>query len=199
MRKFAFLISVCTLFVSVELAHAQQIDLAAGGNTLISTKNTTASQTYFGPPEKGGTYPSVSVDRIRKNHYGYGAEVAFRYHYALYNHYQEFRPIIYDFNGLYSTHVAKKTTANFMAGAGGQTVIFYSPYGNCLYTAGCSTHLDSTHFLFHLGASVQYRVWRNLFLRPEAHYYYIFNNTDEFHSNHVFRFGASVGYTFHTD
>jgi hypothetical protein len=199
LRKFAFLISVCVLFVSAELAHAQQFDVAVGGNTLISTKNTTASQTYLAPPEKAGTYPSVSIDRIFKNHFGYSAEFAFRYHYALYNYYQQFRPVIYDVNGLYSTHVAKRTTANFMAGVGGQTVLFYSPYGSCLYTTGCSTHLDTNHFLAHLGAGVQYRLWRNFFVRPEAHYYRIFNNTNEFHSDNVLRVGASIGYTFHRD
>lgn len=199
MRKFAFLVLVCVVSVFADLAHAQQFDVAVGGNILESAKNTTASQVYLAPPEKGGLYPSVSVDRIRKNHFGYSAEVAFRYHYALYNYYQQFRPLIYDVNGLYSTHVAKRTTANFMAGIGGQTVLFYSPYGNCLYTTGCSTHLDSTHFLAHLGAGVQYRVWRNFFVRPEAHYYRIFNNADEFHSDNVIRVGASIGYTFHTN
>jgi len=199
LRKFAFLISVGVLFVSAELAHAQQFDVAAGGGTLMSTKNTTASQTYLPPPEKGGLYPNVSIDRIRKNHYGYNAEVSFRYHYALYNHYQQFRPVIYDFNALYTTHLAKKTTGILMAGAGGQTTLFYSPYGNCFYTAGCSTHVNSTHLLFHFGGEVQYRVWRNVFLRPEAHYYYIINNTDEFHSGNILRVGASIGYTFHTD
>jgi hypothetical protein len=182
-----------------DLAHAQQFDVAAGAGTLISTKNTSASQAYLAPPEKSGTYPSVSVDRIFKNHFGYSAEVSYRYHYALYNHYQQFRPVIYDFNALYATHVAKRTTGLLMAGAGGQTVIFYSPYGACYYTAGCSTHLDSNHFLLHFGGGIQYRVWRNFFVRPEGHYYHIFNNTNEFHSDNVLRLGASIGYTFHRD
>jgi len=199
LRKFASLMLVCALPVFAALAHAQQIDVAIGGGTLISTKNTTASLTYLPPPEKGGTYPSVSIDRIFKNHFGYSAEVAYRYHQQLYNNYQQFRPIIYDFNAVYARTVAKKTTANLMAGAGGQTVRFYNPYGNCGYSSGCTTHLNSNHFLLHFGVGVQYTVWRNFFVRPEAHFYRIINNTTDFHSDNVLRVGASVGYTFHRD
>jgi len=32
-------------------------------------------------------------------------------------------------------------------------------------------------------------------VRPEAHYYFIPNNY-QFHSDHVFRIGGSIGYTF---
>lgn len=197
--KFALLMSVYALLGCAALAHAQQIDLAVGGNILESTKNTTASQAYLPPPEKGGLYPSVSFDRIFKNHFGYGAEVAFRYHYGLYNYYQQFRPVVYDFNAMYAPRLAKRTNADLMAGVGGQSVLFYNPYGACYYPSGCTTHLNSNHFLLHLGGGIQYRVWRNLFFRPEAHYYRILNNTTVFHSDNVFRVGASIGYTFHID
>jgi hypothetical protein len=197
--KFALLMPVCAFLVFTALAHAQQFDVAVGGGTLVSTKNTTASQTYLAPPEKGGTYPSVSIDRIFKNHFGYSAEVAVRYHYAIYNNYQQFRPILYDFNAVYARPVAKKTSAQVMAGIGGERVQFYSPYGNCPYASGCMTHLDSNHFLMHIGGGVQYSVWRKFFVRPEAHLYRIVNNTVDFHSDNVFRVGVSIGYTFHTD
>jgi hypothetical protein len=197
---------VCALPVFTALAHAQQIDVAIGAGILESTKNTSASQAYLPPPEKGGIYPSVSIDRIFKNHFGYSAELAYRYHYALYNNYQQFRPFIYDFNAVYARRLtgfgprmADRATGNLMAGAGGQTVLFYSPHYYCGYSAGCSTHLDSNHFLLHLGGGIQYRVWRDFFVRPEAHYYRIVNNTVDFHSDNVLRVGASIGYTFHRE
>ena len=84
-----------------------------------------------------------------------------------------------------------------LAGAGGQSVIFYNPFGGCGYPA-CNTHLNSNHFLLHAGFGLRYRLWRNFFVRPEANYYRIFNNTADFHSDNVLRLGASVGYTFHT-
>lgn len=190
--------SVCACLGFAALAHAQQFDVAVGAGILESTKNTNASLTYLPPPEKGGLYPSVSIDRIFNNHFGYSAEVAVRYKQGIYDNYQKYRPFLYDFNAVFAPHLAKKTTAELMAGVGGQTVLFYRPY-SCPYASGCTTHLDSNHLLLHLGAGIQYRVWRNIFVRPEAHYYYIVNNTEQFHSANVLRLGASVGYTFHRD
>jgi len=46
-----------------------------------------------------------------------------------------------------------------------------------------------------IGADVRYTAWRHFFVRPEAHFYRIFNN-NEFHSGNVLRLGVSVGYTF---
>jgi hypothetical protein len=198
--------SVCTLLVVAALAHAQQVDVFAGGNTLFSTQNNNASLTYLPPPERGGVYPSAGFDRIFKNGFGYDAEFAFRYKEGNYNGYQQYRPVLYDFNLVFAPHlnpfparVAKRTSTIFTIGAGGETVLYYNPYGNCGYPAGCSTHLDSNHFLFHMSGGFNYRVWRKFFVRPEANYYRIFNNTTDFHSDNVLRLGASIGYTFHTD
>lgn len=193
------LLFACAFLALSALVHAQQVDLAVGAGILISTKNTSASQTYLAPPEKGGIYPSVSVTRIRKSRLGYNAELAFRYKEGIYNNFQQFRPFIYDANAVFAPRLGKRIIGELMAGAGGQTVRFNEPPGGCPYASGCSTHLDSTHFLLHVGGGVQYRVWRNFFVRPEAHYYRILNNTDEFHSDNVLRVGASVGYTFHTE
>ena len=84
-----------------------------------------------------------------------------------------------------------------MAGAGVESVLFYE-HGTCGLTGGgCRTHVDSNHFLLHAGFGVRYYAWRSVFIRPEVHYYFIPNNF-EFHSDNVFRIGASVGYTFGT-
>jgi hypothetical protein len=194
------LMSVCAFlpFAFATLAHAQQFDFAVGGATLFSTKNTTASQAYLPPPEKGGLYPSLSIERVFKNHYGYSAEVAFRYHEGSYNGYQKYRPVIYDINGVYNSRLAKKYTADFQAGLGGQSTFFYSPSGSCLYS-GCATHLDSNRFLLHAGFGLRYALFHRLFVRPEANYYRIINNTTDFHSDNVLRLGASIGYTFPRD
>ena len=196
MRKFARVPLVCAVLLFATFGHAQQFDVAVGGSTLMSTQNTTASLAYLPPPEKVGLYPSVSIDRIFKNHFGYNAEFSFRYHKGIYNNFQEYRPYLYDFNALYGRRVAKKTTAELMAGAGGQTTLFYNLSGSCGYSSGCAARVNSTHFLMHVGGGISYNVWRNFFVRPEAHYYRIINNTTDFHSDNVLRLGASVGYTF---
>lgn len=196
MRKFALIPSACAVLLLVTLARAQQVDVALGAGILLSTKNSNASEAFLPPPEKGGLYPSFSFDRIFKNHYGYSGEIATVYKDQVYNGFQEYRPIFYDVNGVYTYRLRKRLNADFMAGIGGERVLFYSPSGNCSFSGGCTTHLDANHLLFHLGADIRYTMWRRFFVRPEAHLYRIVNNTTDFHSDNVLRVGASIGYTF---
>ncbi len=195
MRKFALVLTVCAVVPFATAAHAQQVDVALGAGILLSTTNLSASQAYLPPAEKGGIYPSFSIDRIRPNRFGYNAEVAFSYKQQGYNGFQNYRPIFYDLNVVFAPHVAKRIDADFMAGAGGERVLFYSPSGFCFFPGGCSTALNSNHFLFHLGAGVRYSFFRRFFVSPEANFYHIVNNV-EFHSDNVLRVGASIGYRF---
>jgi hypothetical protein len=186
----------CAFVGFASSARAQQFDLGAGASTLWSSKNTTASVGYLPPPEKGGNYPSVFVQYTGKKHLGFAAEGSFRYHEGLYNAFQPYRPVLYDLNAVYAApHLANRTTGDFMAGIGAQTLLFYNAPGSCLIpTGGCRIFINSTHFLVHAGAGVRYYVWRDFFIRPEVHWYIIPNNF-EFHSDHVFRIGASIGHT----
>jgi len=197
LRKFALLTFVFAIILSATFAHAQQFDLAAGAGILFSAKNLNASEAYPPPAEKGGIYPSVTLDRLFGNHFGYSAEVSTVYKRQLYNDYQEYRPFFYDVNGAWGPHLTKKFSGLFTAGFGGETLIFYNP-GQCFYSSGCTTHLNSNHFLLHAGAGINYRFLRQFFVRPEANLYRIFNN-DQFHSDNVLRLGASIGYTFHRE
>ena len=174
---------------------AQQVDFAVGGNSLWSAKNTTAAVVFLPPAEKGGVYPSATLQYLSPRHLGLSAEITTRYHRGIYNDFQPYRPFLYDINALYSPRMAENITGDFMAGVGGQTVLFYNEVGNCnLIAGGCRISINSTHLLFHAGAGVKYYFWRNFFARPEAHWYYVVNNT-QFHSNNVFRVGVSVGHT----
>jgi hypothetical protein len=195
LRKFALIPSTCAVLLCTALASAQQVDVAVGDSILFSTKNPNASEAFLPPAEKGGLYPSFSFDRIFKNHYGYGAELATSYKQENYNGFQGYRPIFYDVNALFAPHIRNRTDVDLMAGVGGERVLFYSPSGSCNFSVGCTTHLDANHLLFHVGTDVRYRVWKHFFVRPEAHLYHIVNNA-EFHSDNVLRVGGSIGYTF---
>lgn len=193
MRGFGLVVFACMLLAST--VSAQQVDFAVGGGTLWSPKNSTALIGFIPPPEKGGVYPSATLQYLSPRNLGFSAEFAFRYHRAIYNDFQPYRPFLYDVNAVYATTFPKKIAGNFMAGVGGQTVLFYNEFGNCnLLAGGCRVNLNSTHLMFHAGAGVKYYFWRDFFARPEAHWYYIINNT-QFHSNNVFRVGVSVGHT----
>lgn len=170
--------------------------MAVGGSTLFSTKLNTASQAFLPPPEKGGTYASASAQYIRKDRRGLNIEVVTRAKQGLYNGFQRYRPVLYDVNGVFAPRLRPGLRANFLAGFGGQSLIFYNQTAPCHNGTGiCPFSVSSTHLLVHAGAGLRYTFWGNFFVRPEVHYYHVFNNT-EFHSDNVFRMGASVGYTF---
>jgi hypothetical protein len=184
------------LAVLTTFARGQQVDVMAGGSTLFSSKPTNASLAYPPPADKGGLYTGGAIQFVRANHFGLNVETAFRYDKALYNGFQRYRPVLYDVNALYTRDIRTRSSADLMAGIGGERVIFYNEFNTCSPAFGnCPTLISSNHFLMHLGGGVRYYVWRNFFLRPEAHYYYVVNN-HEFHSNNLFRAGVSIGYSF---
>ena len=178
----------------VSFAPAQQIDLAGGASTLWSPGPLTASQAFPPPAESGGLYANASLQYLGEKRLGLNIEGAFRAKEGLYNGYQYYRPILYDVNAVYARRMATKIRGDFMAGVGGETLVFYRQT-NCNYGSGCTTNVNNTHFLLHAGVGVRYYFWRTFFVRPEAHYYFIPNNF-EFHSDHVFRVGGSIGHTF---
>jgi hypothetical protein len=184
----------CTLLTLAGRGFAQQVDFAVGGSTLWSPQNTTAAIGFLPPAEKGGVYPSVTLQFLSERHRGFNAELAFRDKKAIYNDFQPYRPFLYDVNAVYAPRFDERMSGDFMAGVGGQTVLFYNEFGLCPVN-GCRINLNSTHLLFHAGAGVKYYFWRNFFARPEAHWYYVVNNT-QFHSNNVLRIGVSIGHTF---
>lgn len=196
MRRFVFFTFAWGFLLYSGFARAQHVDFAVGGSTVWSPKNVTAETGFLPPSEKGGVYPGASLQYILPNHFGFNVEGAFRYHKTFYNDFQPYRPIFYDVNGVFAPRLSHKFSADFMAGVGGETVLFYTELNSCTALAqGCRSFVNSNHFLVHFGADVRFYAWRNFFVRPEVHWNFIPNNF-EFHSRNVFRMGASVGYTF---
>lgn len=182
------------LAVFASFAHAQRIDVAGGISTVLSSKPDTASLAFLPPAERGGAYPSASVQFLLTKHFGINGEVAVRAKHSLYNGYQEYRPAFYDVNAVYAPRISDQSSADLMAGVGGETLIFYNRFASCTF-ANCPVSINSNHFLAHAGVAVRYYFRGNFFFRPELHYYHVMNNV-EFHSDHLFRAGASIGYTF---
>jgi hypothetical protein len=187
---------VFTLTLAANL-HAQQFDAAFGFGTV---KAPAASNGF--PSESGGLYVSFSGNVILKHHIGFGGEVSPRISQAPYGinnsafsgvlHY---RPIFYDFNAVYGlTSVKKKIGGDIMAGIGGQDLRFYTGTYQCNFT-GCTNYISSNAFAWHFGADFRYYVWGHAFIRPEAHYYIVHNNSF-FNNNNVSRYAISIGYSF---
>ena len=194
MRKSVLLSVVCTLFVFGSVVFAQQADVAFGVGTTMAPAYNTSSQTYGLQSEKGGAYPAFSGDVIFKHRIGFSFDVAWRAKQAIYNGYQPYRPIFYDFNAVFQPRLSKKIGADLMAGIGGESIRFYTNYYTCSYFGGCINYISSNHFMGHIGGGLRYYFWGHVFFRPEAHLYLI-NNNQEFNSGKVARVGASIGYT----
>lgn len=197
MRKFAFFATVFSIFLTASLASAQQGDAMFGFGTLMSPGAAQCSTLTLTCPEKGGLYPNVSADVIFHRRIGFGFDAAWRGSQGAYGGSggQPFRPILFDFNGVYQPRLGKKVGLDLMGGVGFQSTRFYG-YTNtvsCNYFYACYT--SSNHFLVDVGGGVRYYVWGHVFVRPEVHYYKVFNNTDDFTSGNLVRVGASIGYT----
>src|SRR5579863_5600398 len=203
LRKFAFFATVFAILLIPSLSSAQQADAMIGFGTTLATgtSNTTACISTFTSncvgPEKGGLYTTLSGDVIFHKRIGFNFEANWRTKQGLDNANggQYYRPILFDFNGVYQPRISKKVGADLMGGIGWQTTRFYQ-FTN---TVSCidfnSCYVSNNHFLVHVGAGLRYYVWGNVFFRPEVHLYHILNNTDVFTNNNVIRVGASIGYT----
>ncbi len=201
MKKLAFLATVFAFIMLPNLASAQQGDAMLGFGTLVSPGATECNAITFTCPEKGGLYINLGADVIFHRRMGFGFDAAWKASQGAYGGAggQPFRPILFDFNGVYQPRLGKKVGADLMGGIGWQSTRFYGyqPTSNCLYFGAC--YQSSNHFLIDLGAGVRYYAYGHFFIRPEVRYYKIFNNTTDFTSGNVIRLGASIGYTIGPD
>jgi hypothetical protein len=195
LKKLSLVATASMLFLWASAAHAQ-MDFAFGVSTISSPAyNSTASVSY--PPQSltGGVYPSISGDFMLRKHIGIMGEISWRASQGLYNGYQPYRPIFWDFNGLYLRNIGRRMAGELSAGVGAESTRFYGNFYNCNYFNGCTNYQTSTHLLGQFGAGLKLYAKGGFFVRPEVHFYLV-NNNVEYTSSRVFRYGASIGYTF---
>ena len=200
MRQIALRAVICGFIFLASLSRAQQADAMLGFGTIMSSGSTACGANSCVIPEKGGLYPSISGDVIFHKRVGFNFEASWRARQGNYAGLGiPFRPILFDFNGVYQPHLSKKVGVDLMGGIGWQSTRFYGyqPTSNCVYFGACYT--SSNHFLVDVGGGIRYYVRGHVFVRPEAHFYHIVNNTADFSSNNLVRVGASIGYTIGPD
>jgi len=198
LRKINFLAIAIAYFAFCSFASAQQADAMLGFGTVLSPSAAACgspSFTSFVCPERGGLYTNISADVIFHRRMGFGFDASWRSLGNFGDLGQAYRPILFDFNGVYQPRINKKIGADLFGGIGWQTTRFYSfqPTYSCYAFGAC--YNSANHFLVDLGGGIRYYVWGHLFVRPEAHYYHVLNNTDFFSSGNLIRVGASIGYT----
>ncbi len=178
-------------------ARAQQLDagFAVSGVTATPASNFGAG---FQPQTMGrGAFPGFSADYLLRHHFGFGFEVNWRAKRDTYQGVQPFRPIFYDFNGVFAPPLGKKAALELQGGIGVSSTRFYQPFFTCTLFS-CTNFATANHFLGHVGGGIRFYFWHNVFLRPEAHYYGIHNNI-EFAGSRVTRFGVTLGYSLRSE
>ena len=109
--------------------------------------------------------------------------------------FQPYRPLFYDFGGIWAPQIGKHVGAELTAGIGAESLRFYTNQFNCNFVSGCTNYTSSNHFMGAFGGGLKFYPLHNFFVRPEARLYLIHNNI-EFAGSHAVRAGVSIGYTF---
>jgi hypothetical protein len=185
----------CFILVSISavVAQAQQFDAAFGMSTVTAPSASTAPASFTPQSIGGGAYPVFSADYLFLHNFGIGGEVSWRASRNTYLGFQPYRPIFYDFNGVWAPSLGQHAAAEFQGGIGAQSTRFYEPFFTCGFT-GCTNYTSSTHLLGHVGGGLRIYVHDGIFIRPEAHAYFVRNNF-EFSGSRVTRFGLSIGFS----
>jgi len=178
------MVSLAVAMAMAPRAQAQSLDAFFGLNAV------TASQAVQNIPKLGGgVFPSAGVN-LFLGAVGVGAEAAFRAN----TNSTGFRPVYYDVNLLIDPfYVSRSISPEFMIGAGAQHIGDYGAAASCGGLSNCVNYA-SNHLALHLGVGVKVYLTQHIFVRPEAHFYFIHNN-QAFQTSSTQRFGISLGYT----
>jgi hypothetical protein len=186
---------LCGVCLAAGTARGQQIDAAFGMRSLMGTPASSATGNYFPQYIGGGGYPTFSADYLFKRGFGINGEVSWRAHQSLYQGFQPYRPLFYDFNAVWVPQISRIAAPELQAGIGAESLRFYQSFINCSSFTGCTNYVSNSHFMGHFGGGLRLYVHGNVFVRPEAHLYLIRNNL-EFAGPRANSFGVSIGYSF---
>ena len=153
---------------------------------------------FSNTPKMTGTFATIGGSMMLTSHFGAGAQFSWRPssgNYAGVN----YRPMFYDFNGIWQPIKTKRIVPEIQAGIGGTRVSFYANQTSCDQLIGCSTFNagteSSSHFQTHLGAAVRLYATSHIFIRPAVDAHYV-NNFFQFGSNWVPEYTLGVGFSF---
>ena len=192
MRKLLGVVFLCACVFGLT-AQAQQLDASFGLGTTTSSDAASAGPDFSPVSLGGGTHLTFAGDYLFWHHLGVGGEITWRAGQNSYAGILPYRPIFYDINAVYAPPLGEHAAAELMAGFGAENLHFYTGQYNCSFTS-CTNYQSSNHLMGHIGGGVRLYVKGNIFVRPEAHVYFVRNNF-EFSGPRVTRFGVSFGYS----
>ncbi len=205
MRMFFRAISLAGLpLLFATLAAAQgSVDAYIGAGGITDKSNGLAVDTFgtgnfVNTPTLNGYTLNMGASVFVTRQFGFGGELLFRPSRSDYSGLQ-YRPIFYDFNGIWKPPLPeKRVVPEFQGGVGGVNLRFYLPAA-CDVITGCSSAntflTSSNHFQAHFGAGVRFYITNSIFVRPQFDVHWV-HNFFQFGSDIVPQYSAVVGYTF---
>jgi len=152
---------------------------------------------FVNTPKLNGLFADVGGSLMLTPHFGAGAQISWRAgqgDYAGLN----YRPIFYDFNGIWQPVKTKRFVPEVQAGLGGVRVGFSANQTSCDALIGCQTFNagseSSTHFQAHFAVAARLYVTPHIFLRPAVDAHWV-NNFFQFGSNWVPQYSVGIGYS----
>jgi hypothetical protein len=182
------------MFLFSSVAQAQKIDFAFGVSTVDAPGISSVSGNHQPVSLTGGTYPGFSADVLFWHNLGIGGEIYWKANRGSYggDPTLPFRPVLFDFNAVYSPKLASHTYLELLGGIGAlDTRIYCQGCGNGYNT----NYASDKHFMADFGAGIKFYPKGGFFIRPEAKLYLV-NNNLLFSSPRITRYGLSIGYTF---
>jgi hypothetical protein len=192
-KKLILIGNFCLFFLLVASSWGQQIDAAFGASGMTAPSAASASGNYAPQTLGSGTFLGFSGDFLLKHRIGISGEVSWRASQNVYFGFDPYRPIFYNFNGIWVPRLNRKIEGELVAGIGAESIRIYQPFVNCSFT-GCTNYVSNSHFMGAFGGGVRFYVTDTIFVRPEARLYLIHNNFD-FSSGRATRFGLSIGFS----
>jgi hypothetical protein len=193
------------LFI-ISFAHAQRLDGYFGmGTTQVGASpypfvdNNTGESVPA--PHMGGVFGTFGGAIMLKPHFGFGGQVSLRFAQGDFAGFG-YRPIFYDFNGIWTPQIykiEKVIVPEFQGGLGGLNLRFYDPSTYYYdYNSGRYTNFagSSNHFQLHAAAGLRFKLKPRVWVRPMVDYHWVRNlDRNEFGSNNVFSYSIAIGFS----
>jgi hypothetical protein len=194
LKKLSLIAIAIVCLSGANQALAQGFDVAFGFGTVHSAAGEFNSTTgLYYPSLRGGLYPGFSADFLLFKSFGIEGDLFWRASQGAYG-LQPYRPIFWNFNGIWVPKINKHFSGEFLAGIGAEDLRFYGIVNYSPFS-GYTNYASSVHFQGDVGAGLRAYFWHGAFIRPEVRFYLI-NNNNEFSSDFVLRYGGSIGYSF---
>jgi hypothetical protein len=152
--------------------------------------------TYLETPSMDGVFGTFGVGVMFKPSFGVGGEVSMRFRQGDYAGFG-YRPIFYDFNGIWTPNLSKRIVPEFQGGLGALNLRYYDPSSYYYdYNTGNYSNFagSSTHFQLHAAAGLRIFVTDRIFVRPQVDYHWAPHMT-EFRGSSIPVYTIAIGFS----